>query len=168
MSILSNPSLPLGDRKAVDLLAGIIFFGTPHKKKNHPESGARVTWLLKHAGSMPKLFLAISELDSVALINICEDFEQSDVQAPVLSVYETKPTKLKERFWLSRSEVVSARYPIRLTIRPTQITFTYSLWTRPWQGPGLWRKSFFRVMQTMMPLAPSSRNLQSTRRSDFF
>ncbi|KAJ5799666.1 uncharacterized protein N7518_001734 [Penicillium psychrosexuale] len=54
---------------------------------------------------MPKRFLAISELDSVALINICEDFEQSDVQAPVLSVYETKPTKLKERFWLSRSEV---------------------------------------------------------------
>lgn len=107
LSVLSNPSLPPLNKKALDLLAGIIFFGTPHAKKDPPESWARITWLLKNAGKMPKLFLERSELDSSALTSICEGFEQSDIQATVLSVYETKPTKVNEKFWSARSEIVS-------------------------------------------------------------
>ncbi|KAJ5949540.1 hypothetical protein N7454_001124 [Penicillium verhagenii] len=109
VSILSDPSLSLRNRKAIDLMAGIIFFGTPHKKRNLVKSPPRVTWLLKHAAKMPKGFLAKSELDFLALVSICEDFEKSDIQAPVLSVYETRPTKLKERFWSTNSEILVDR-----------------------------------------------------------
>lgn len=109
MSILSDPSLQLRNRKAIDLIAGIIFFGTPHKKKDREKSAPRVTWLLKHAAKIPKGFLATSELDYLALVSICEDFEKSDIQARVLSVHETKPTKLKERFWSSsKYEIVGS------------------------------------------------------------
>ena len=106
LSVLSDPALPVQHRNTLDLIAGVVFFGSPHIKKDAPENWARLTRLLQFAGKWPKHFLVLSELDAVAAASICEDFEQLGIEAPVLSIYETKPTKLKEGFWPIRQQVI--------------------------------------------------------------
>ena len=90
----------------LELVAGVVFFGTPHIKKGVPETWSRLTRLLQFAGKMPNRFLAQSEMDAIAAASICEDFEQSGIEATVLSIFETKPTRLKERLWVFRHEVI--------------------------------------------------------------
>jgi len=104
--VLSIPGALPWSTNILDLIAGIVFFGTPHTKKNRPESWAQLTKLLKYTGNFAKRFLVQSELDALAAASLSEDFEQSGIEAPVLSIYETKSTRVKEGFWPFRQEVI--------------------------------------------------------------
>lgn len=108
LSILSDPALQLHGKDVLNLITGVVFFGTPHMKTKQPEQWFRLTLLLSLAGKLPKRFIAQSETDANAAAIICEDFEQSGLEAVVLSVYETKPTKVKSaRRMLKNSVTVS-------------------------------------------------------------
>ncbi|OBT69736.1 hypothetical protein VE03_00897 [Pseudogymnoascus sp. 23342-1-I1] len=105
LSILSGPTTQLRYMALLNIVAGVVFFGTPHPKTKEREEWYRLTLLLKLAGDLPKRFIAQSELDANAAATICEDFEQSGLDATVLSIYETNPTKISSIRWLKWPKV---------------------------------------------------------------
>lgn len=100
LSILSGPTTQPRYRELLNIVAGVVFFGTPHTTTKQRKQWHRLTLLLKLAGDLPKRFIAQSEVDANAAASICEDFEQSGLDATVLSIYETNPTKISSTRWL--------------------------------------------------------------------
>ncbi|KAJ8133596.1 hypothetical protein O1611_g23 [Lasiodiplodia mahajangana] len=105
LSILSNPMLQIHSKDILNMVAGVVFFGTPHAKTKQPEQWFRLTLLLNIAGKLPKRFIAQSESDANTAAIICEDFEQSGLDAVVLSIYETKPTRVRSGRWKLKDSV---------------------------------------------------------------
>ncbi|KAL8635674.1 MAG: hypothetical protein Q9226_009328 [Calogaya cf. arnoldii] len=94
--------MQVSSRDFLNIIAGVVFFGTPHTKVKEPKQWCRLTQLLKFAAKLPKRFLAHSEADAIAAAIISEDFEQSGLEARVLSIYETRPTITKSTRWLRK------------------------------------------------------------------
>lgn len=105
LGILSNPDWRLNGKILLNMIAGVVLFGTPHTKTKQPEQWCRLTPLLSLVGKLPKRFIAQSETDANAVAIICEEFEQSGLEATVLSIYETKPTKFKSTRWRLKDSV---------------------------------------------------------------
>ena len=104
--MLYDPALQPHSQDLLNAIAGVVFFGTPHTKKRQTEDWYRLTMLLSLAGRLPKRFVAQSEADANAAAFICEDFEQSGLEVPVLSIYETKPTKVRSARRILRDSVM--------------------------------------------------------------
>lgn len=102
----ADPAMQVHNKDILNLVAGVLFFGTPHTKTKKPEQWCRLTLLLNFAARLPKRFLAHSEADANAAAIICEDFEQSGLEAPVLSIYETRPTKVRSARWMLKDTVM--------------------------------------------------------------
>lgn len=92
------PTQP-NNRDLLNIIKGVIFFGTPHARLKQREEWCRLTWLLNLAGKLPKRFIIQSEIDAKAAVNICEDFEKSGLDATVLSIYELNPTIISSARW---------------------------------------------------------------------
>jgi len=102
----ADPAMQVSSKDVLNTIAGVLFFGTPHTKIKEPEQWYRLTQLLNFAARLPKRFLAHSEADANAAAIICEDFEQSGLEVPVLSIYETRPTKIRSARWLLKNTVM--------------------------------------------------------------
>ncbi len=95
LSVLSDPTVQRYSKDTLNLVAGVIFFGTPHTKMKQPEKWCRLTPLLSLVGRLPKPFLVQSEMEANVAAVMCEDFKQSGLESTVLTIYEIKPTKVK-------------------------------------------------------------------------
>ncbi|KAI0487082.1 hypothetical protein F4859DRAFT_468128 [Xylaria cf. heliscus] len=105
-----HPAMQPYGQDALDVVAGVVFFGTPHPKTKQPEQWFRLTLLLNLAGKLPKRFIAQSESDAGTAAAMCDDFEQSGLEAVVLSIYEEKPTRVKSGLlWLKDSVTIVDR-----------------------------------------------------------
>ncbi|GES60666.1 tetratricopeptide repeat-domain-containing protein [Aspergillus terreus] len=91
--LMEMPLILIG--RVLNIIAGVVFFGTPHPRTKEDKEWWRLTALLKLVGGLPKSFIGQSEADANAAARICEDFEQSGLEATVLTIYETKQTKVK-------------------------------------------------------------------------
>ncbi|RSM15769.1 hypothetical protein CDV31_004870 [Fusarium ambrosium] len=105
LRVLSDPIFRPHGKNLLNMIAGVVFFGTPHTTTKHSDQWFRLTRLLSLAGKLPKRFMAQSEADAKAAAIICEEFEQSGLEATVLSIYETKPTKVKTGRWKPKESV---------------------------------------------------------------
>lgn len=77
-------------------LAGIIFLGTPHLTTVDDDRWDVWRSILKLcANDVPKNSLQGQDIQ--LLSNICENFNRLNIQIPILSVYETVPTKIKSQ-----------------------------------------------------------------------
>jgi len=131
----ADPAMKVPSMDVLNVIAGVLFFGTPHTKTKEPEHWCRLTKLLNFVAKLPKTFLAHSEADANAAAIICEDFEQSGLEAPVLSIYETRPTKVRSPRWLLKDTViVSADRFLSESILLT-VYFSWSISPLPKHGP---------------------------------
>lgn len=126
LTILATPTLSGSEprprnKDVLRLISGVIFFGTPHVRNNDSKNWHRLTNLLKFTGVLPSRFLASSEREARTAVFTCDEFERSRVEMQVISIYETKNTKIKtHRYWPLRDEL-----PVRLdhlSILPNQLT----------------------------------------------
>ncbi|KAL8833097.1 MAG: hypothetical protein Q9170_004506 [Blastenia crenularia] len=101
----------LNFRQFLLALAGVIFFGTPHSTSEDIESWQNPA-LLVQAGllSKKKKYFDPNEIEKFARFSL--RFEQACVVAPILSIYETQPTKIKSPLWS-----VKKNLPVQLTGR---------------------------------------------------
>ncbi|RSL46146.1 hypothetical protein CEP53_010433 [Fusarium sp. AF-6] len=105
LSILSGSTLPPHSKILLNMIAGVVFFGTPHPTTDHQDQWHRLTQLLSLAGKLPGELITQSETEADTAAIICGDFEKSGLEATVLSIYETKPTKVKTGRWKPKESV---------------------------------------------------------------
>ena len=101
-----DPAMQIHSKDVLNMIVGVLFFGTLHTKSKEPEQWCRLTLLLNFAARLPKRFLAHSEADANTAAIICEDFEQSGLEAPVLSICETRPTIVRSARWMLKDTVM--------------------------------------------------------------
>lgn len=78
-----------------DTLAGILFLGTPHTRQGSGDHCSLVELILRATSTKPlprNMFHA--ESDHALFVELCMDFERIAKTIPVLSAYETRPTKV--------------------------------------------------------------------------
>ena len=78
-----------------DVTAGIIFLGTPHTTSDDDKSWEKWRWILK-AGRKDIPKQSQTDDDIKMLSELCRNFENLNLQIPVLSVFETEPTKVRD------------------------------------------------------------------------
>ena len=88
-------------------LAGVILLGTPHSSK---DKGSRWQTVGKVVPSLSKKQRSLSTSDIASLTNSSRQFEQAAVEVPILSVYETKETKVKTGLVTSKKILVSGKH----------------------------------------------------------
>jgi hypothetical protein len=84
----------------MEALAGIAFLSTPHNTLDTTNAWQRAVSILRSNLRVDPEKLMTSE-DATLLANVSYRFEQMDLACPILSVFETKPTKV-HRFWASK------------------------------------------------------------------
>lgn len=87
-------------RQFLQALAGVVLFGTPHSTSEDTESW-QSSVLLEQVGliskSKKRKTLDPGDIEKFARFSL--RFEQASVIAPILSIYETQPTKVKGPLW---------------------------------------------------------------------
>ncbi|KAL8708967.1 MAG: hypothetical protein Q9225_007521 [Loekoesia sp. 1 TL-2023] len=96
-------------RHFLQALAGVVLFGTPHSTSENIDSWQSPA-LLVQTGiiSRKKKFLDTDDVERFAKFSL--QFEQASVIAPILSVYETQPSKVKGPLWSVKKVL-----PVQLT-----------------------------------------------------
>lgn len=78
-----------------DTLAGILFLGTPHTEQGPGEHRSVVELIFRATSTKPlQRNLFHPESDHALLTELCIDFERIAKTIPILSAYESKPTKV--------------------------------------------------------------------------
>ena len=85
----------------------IIFLGTPHPRISHQEQWFRLGLILRAHPQISKLMRAQAEWESKLIADLCMEFEDTRLaDTPVISIFESKVTKINEGFFRSRKELV--------------------------------------------------------------
>jgi hypothetical protein len=100
-----------GFRSIFDATCGIVFLGTPHMTSQGDEKWENCRLILKsNRKDVPKQCLSADDISKLA--SVCQQFEDVNLQVPVLSVYEATETKVRENLLQSlrgnlRNKIVS-------------------------------------------------------------
>jgi hypothetical protein len=87
-------------------LAGVILLGTPHFTEKKGTKWQRVGMVMP---DLPKKQRSLSSGDMASLTTSSMQFERAAVNVPILSVHETKKTKVKTGFITSKKTLVSTQ-----------------------------------------------------------
>lgn len=99
-----------GFQRFLNVSSGLVFFGTPHPNFNHKEQWFRLGLMLRSHPRISKLMRSQAELEANILAYVTQEFDQIDIDTPVISVFETKATKINEGFLKRpRREIVSSQ-----------------------------------------------------------
>jgi hypothetical protein len=91
----------------MDNVSGIAFLGCPHVTYQNKEFWSSLDSLLKYASRLPKIVLAQAELEISVLAEVCQEFEQANIDVPIISAYETMESHLSASIWRSGKSVVN-------------------------------------------------------------
>lgn len=83
-----------------DVLAGIVFLGTPHLVTTSAEGWNNLRLLMANKKGVSKQQMDESEIADV--ISTCRAFEDLGLHRPILSVYERRATKVRDKFYRRR------------------------------------------------------------------
>lgn len=87
-------------------LSGIVLFGTPHTTQQHQERWSSLTFLLRSYYELSGQSLYQAELEGATVAKLSERFEEFVQNTPVISVYETKKTKMVKSLFGSKERLV--------------------------------------------------------------
>jgi len=88
-------------------LAGLVFLGTPHTTKTWRDNWGSLSLILRDFFRLSGHTLTEAEHESATVVNTSEKFEESASDIPILSVYETKETKIGDSLFRSKKILVS-------------------------------------------------------------
>lgn len=97
-----------------DVLAGLVFLGTPHPTIRRRENWSPLSLILRAVLRMPGNMLSQAELEAVTIANVSDKFHNavSGTGLPVLSVFEKKKTHIGDKLSMNRKHLVSERHTI--------------------------------------------------------
>lgn len=93
-------------------IAGAMFFGTPHSRSDNPQFWYNAATILKYnlkVRGKDAITLDIANM----LAEACRSFETAFDRIPVLSVYETQPTRVSRH--VKSKEVLVSYFGIHLS-----------------------------------------------------
>jgi hypothetical protein len=93
-------------QRLMDIISGIVFLGCPHVTYDNKDLWPCLSSLLKYVSRLPRIVLAQAELEVSVLADVCQGFEQSDINVPIISAYETMKTRLPARVWQPQKSLV--------------------------------------------------------------
>ncbi|KAF4633455.1 hypothetical protein G7Y89_g4662 [Cudoniella acicularis] len=86
---------------------GTVFLGTPHPTFGQKNQWLRLSFILQTSSNKyAKALLAQAEIEAAIIANISLKFEQAGIEERIISVFETKPTKLSDGLFKSRKEIL--------------------------------------------------------------
>jgi hypothetical protein len=94
-------------KKLRHVLSGIILFGTPHTTKPHQEGWIVLSFLLRTYFQLTGQTLKQAELEGGTVAQLSEKFEELVDSIPLISVYESKPTRTSIGLFGSKKRLVS-------------------------------------------------------------
>lgn len=92
------------------LLCGIVFLGCPHLKIGEAGDWHKLPIILRENMTLPKKTMQIAQETIATVTNISRAFTESNLDFPILSAFESKPTKVKGAI-LKRQIVREKRCP---------------------------------------------------------
>jgi hypothetical protein len=98
----------------------------------------------------------VSADDIELLTTRSRQFEEAAVEVPILSVYETRETKVKTGFATSKRTLVSSTYPFLIILKTNRFSFLLllSLWMKPSSEQEAVTKNSWKLTLTIMAYAP--------------
>ena len=91
----------------VNQVAGIIFISTPHVGSGQTSILEAVLLMLKASTKIPvKLSPQKSEEEAFILLELSDRFETIHLRAPILSIHETKETRVQDGRFRHKSVIV--------------------------------------------------------------
>lgn len=94
--------------------AGIVLLGVPHPTYDHRDRWPKLTMLLRSCTGLNKRRLIQAEAESATIANVSMKSEQTGIEIPVISAFETEKTKIRRAWYRSQKTIVRKGPPIRL------------------------------------------------------
>jgi hypothetical protein len=85
---------------------GLVFFGTPHPSFRHRDKWINLGYILKLKTKIKREVLAQAEQGWPTVASVSKAFEECGLETSVITVYETKISKLSSGVFKSRKEIV--------------------------------------------------------------
>jgi len=111
------PYLASNERRVRDVHQGTVFFSTPHPTYSRRDDWVKLNHILKVGLHFDKSRILEAELERTIVANISNIFEQRITETPVLSICETKATKISTGFFDSSKFVVGID-TLTMVLRP--------------------------------------------------
>jgi hypothetical protein len=103
-SLNYNPTF----QRLLDVHSGIVFLGTPHPTYENRTNWPVLSHILRATVKLPKASLEQAETEAAIIANVSFKFEEAGIEVPILTAYETKPTKINSGMLSPRKMVVSS------------------------------------------------------------
>ena len=106
LTILSDHYYDPACQRILGLCSGTVFLGTPHPSFRRQEEWLRLSFILRASSKYSKGLLAQAEIEGPVVANLSLKFQQAGLEHAIVSVYETRSTKIPDGFFRSRRELV--------------------------------------------------------------
>lgn len=104
-------------RNFLQALAAIILIGTPHSTSEDIDSWQSAT-LLVQSGLITKKKKSLDPGDIEKFAKFSLQFEEANVLAPILSVFETQPSRIKTHVMSAYKKVFVSKFPTPASTSP--------------------------------------------------
>ena len=94
-------------QRFLNVHSGIVFLGTPHPTYAHRLHWPKLNLILRSTTKLLKKTLVQAELEDAIVANVSLKFEEAGIEVPVLSGFETKPTRIPDGIFTSHKSVVN-------------------------------------------------------------
>jgi hypothetical protein len=110
--------------------SGIVFLGTPHPSFRRRKEWARLNLILQCSINTSKIILAQGELEANQVAHLSLEFEEVPIEAPIISAYENKATKVSGKWLMYKKQIVRKLKP-----PPRPSPYQIKLWSFNFQSP---------------------------------
>ncbi|KAF2114038.1 hypothetical protein BDV96DRAFT_688292 [Lophiotrema nucula] len=103
---LSEQQFKPAHRQLFHCIRGVAFFGVPHPTYEHRDRWAKLRKYLQNVPSMSKKMLERSEEETAVVAQVSMKLEELGSDIHTVSVYETKPTRIKNGRWFHMEKTI--------------------------------------------------------------
>ena len=96
-------------QKIISTLSGVIFLGSPHPTYDKVREWDKLSLILKACTKISKKQIDRAARKMATIANVSRKYELARTPIHVLSVYETRPTRVGSELFSSKREIVSCR-----------------------------------------------------------
>lgn len=109
---MSDRSFDPDRQRLLRIISGIVFLGTPHLSYRKQNVWKRLGAILQSNSKFAKKLIAQAEDEAAILANVCQKFVETGIDIPILSVYETKKTKIRSSWYSRGKKIVCSGDPL--------------------------------------------------------
>ena len=104
---LNKDKLVPENQQLLNLVSGLVFLGTPHPTWSRRQDWSLLSPNLKFSLNVSSTLLAQAEMEANAAASISQKFQECGIEAPVISAFEQRKTKVRGGWAPFRKKLVS-------------------------------------------------------------